>query len=291
MQSVNVDPLNPAGSPSPAALHDLGVGGVRLVLRPACLPYIETMRASGLGVLGVIANESGDPEQYISWPVSMLQVGNEMDGSGPSSWTMTPAEFYALWYWCAELFPNVPRIIGGLCSGSVARGEQYLAVEGAAGFAVHPYGRDASSASDLIAAYREVTGYRNVYITEWNRPADQIAEYVAMLERETAGGWWFCHSDGMVYPYGLVTALQEPKPEYHELRRVLHMPEFLFGNAELAAQLGADVVGEALTDEIPFSAGNTIQATSKGAMMYFQDLPNQGVQGSMFFPKAEPGQE
>src|SRR4030095_3401002 len=35
-----------------------------------------------------------------------------------------------------------------------------------------------------------------------------------MLAQETGGAAWFCWSDGMVDPYGLVTAAGEPKDEY-----------------------------------------------------------------------------
>jgi hypothetical protein len=43
---------------------------------------------------------------------------------------------------------------------------------------------------------------------------------------------------------------------------------FQFGFADLAAQLGADVVGEPVTDEYQDSGGVTRQITSKGEMVY-----------------------
>lgn len=62
------------------------------------------------------------------------------------------------------------------------------------------------------------------------------------------------------------------------------MASYQFGNLALANQLGETVVGAPLTDEIPFSAGNTIQATEKGVILYFEELPAKGVPGSAFIP-------
>ncbi len=71
------------------------------------------------------------------------------------------------------------------------------------------------------------------------------------------------------------------------------MVEFRFGNAELAARLGADVVGVPITEEIVVlrwgvakkrRARITRQYTSKGVIEYVDDLPSLGVQGSRFYP-------
>ncbi len=69
------------------------------------------------------------------------------------------------------------------------------------------------------------------------------------------------------------------------------MADFRYGNRELAIKLGADVVGEPLTDEIPFNNGNTVQCTTTGVMFYFADLPGQGMSGSRFVPFGDPAQE
>lgn len=71
------------------------------------------------------------------------------------------------------------------------------------------------------------------------------------------------------------------------------MAEFRFGNRGLAEQLGAGVVGDPLTEEIPFArdadgGASTIQATSNGVMLYFSELPGRGIPGSVFIPKARP---
>ncbi|MDA8189574.1 MAG: hypothetical protein M0T85_15655 [Dehalococcoidales bacterium] len=71
------------------------------------------------------------------------------------------------------------------------------------------------------------------------------------------------------------------------------MAEFHFGNKDLAQELGAEVVGDPLTDEIPFAKAadggtSTIQATSEGVMLYFSELPGKGIPGSVFVPKVRP---
>jgi hypothetical protein len=202
LMGVNVNPMNPAGRPDPKMLREIGFGSVRLVLRPGVRDYIDACHAAGLSVLGVIARESGEPGQYADWLTDLLAVGNEMDGDGPSSWRMGPEEYYALWYLTRYFFPDTPLLVGGLCSGNIYRGEQYWCVEGATGVAVHPYGKTAAAARTLICQYRELAEMP-VYVTEWNRPVEEIGEFVAMLGQETAGAWWFCWSSQMVSPFGL----------------------------------------------------------------------------------------
>jgi hypothetical protein len=50
-------------------------------------------------------------------------------------------------------------------------------------------------------------------------------ENVYALARDEYGGrvpivFWFCWSDGMVHPFGLVTANGDPKPAYHQYRAI-----------------------------------------------------------------------
>src|SRR3990167_9425419 len=88
------------GQPGVDELRALGVGWVRVVALPGIGYHVNRYHQGGICVAGVIARESGDPSQYRQIPWDAVIVGNEMDTVGPSSWTMSPEEFYVLWYTC-----------------------------------------------------------------------------------------------------------------------------------------------------------------------------------------------
>lgn len=204
MNGIRVDPSNEAAYVDPATLPGLGFDTASMVLLPGILPYLLRCREVGLAIWGVLARESGEPSQYRHYPLDYLEVGNEPDTLSPSSWTMAPEDFYALWYYCKDvLFPHLNLVIGGLASGNTWRGEQYLCVDGAAYAAIHPYSKTPDQIADLLGRYREVTDYPFV-LSEWNRPADEIADTLEVIEALTAGGVWFCARNEMVPTFGLL---------------------------------------------------------------------------------------
>src|SRR4030095_5637004 len=53
-----------------------------------------------------------------------------------------------------------------------------------------------------------------LFVLEWHQEAAKIAAYRAMLAESTEWDTWFCWSDGMVPPFGLLDVAGEPKAEY-----------------------------------------------------------------------------
>lgn len=280
MRALCVDPLNPAGDIDPTALTQLGFNAARVVLRsdPHVRAYIDLSHSVGVNVWGVVTPESGDPELYHGWPIDLAIVGNEMDTTGPSSSTMTPPEFYALWYRCVEVFRHVPKYVGGMASGHVYLAEPYVYVEDAAGMCVHPYNKNTTQARALLQAYKIAYGLP-IIVDEWNRPAEEIAEFMAMLDAETAGHAWYCATQGMTEGFGLLDAPEK----LAAWKEAMWVPEFKLGFKTLAEQLGAAVVGEPVGDERYYPDGITsVQYTSTGKMEY-DKLANR----TYFFPASQ----
>jgi hypothetical protein len=134
-----------------------------------------------------------------------------------------------------------PIVTGGLASGDPG----YLAsARDAAGglpvdaIGVHPYGQRApddwpnpswgfGNMSDLFDRYL-VFGLP-LWVTEIGTVDESVQaaylENVFSLVRDEYSGrvpvvLWFCWSDGMVPPFGIVTSAGEPKPAYHQYRAI-----------------------------------------------------------------------
>ncbi|RME74919.1 MAG: hypothetical protein D6784_08990 [Chloroflexi bacterium] len=109
--------------------------------------------------------------------------------------------------------------------------------------AIHPYGQrpepnwPASNwgfgyVGDLINSYRRVVDLPLLISeigVEHLSPQEQ-AEYLRRFYATIAANfptavpdvYWFCYSDGMVPPYGLVDQTGQPKPAYHAFRQVIY---------------------------------------------------------------------
>lgn len=233
---LNVDPMNPAGRPSPSQVKSAGFAGMRFVYRnhPDCYNYWRGCEEVGLKTLLVVARESLGPHtwqeftpqeitnQYRPWA---YQLGNEPDAhynpgnasnsvetrqaGAPSSWVMSPGDYRNFHAKFAEHIrladPDAMIVTAGLCSGipswffTLAHGNEFDCNR----IGVHPYGKDAREAEALLLEYAAGGGYP--LVSEWNRPPEQISSYIQMLERHDA--WdaaWFCGSSQMVEGYGLV---------------------------------------------------------------------------------------
>eukprot|EP00698_Gefionella_okellyi_P020219 TRINITY_DN6323_c0_g1_i3.p1 TRINITY_DN6323_c0_g1~~TRINITY_DN6323_c0_g1_i3.p1 ORF type:complete len:157 (-),score=35.70 TRINITY_DN6323_c0_g1_i3:112-582(-) len=139
--------------------------------------------------------------------------------------------------------PHVQIVIGGLASGNA---EYLVQVKQAAGgllpcdgVGIHPYGRRPSqnwpsptwgfgTLDDLLNMYSIALGTKiqNWWITEWgtddlNSQGDfpYNAFIAAQQSNVVVNLLWFCWSDGMVSPFGLVTAAQQPKPSYWSYKK------------------------------------------------------------------------
>lgn len=215
-----LDPLNPHGAPTLEELQQAGVGGGRHVARNdgAFYGYQDRLEQAGLTSCVVLARESFPNNDARFWTdqysaqchPTYWQIGNEPDAGllpapSPSSWSMTHAEYAWLWRECARAIlanqPDARLITAGLVSGqpSWAAGLKPLLTPTPYAWGVHPYGKAAAAARTLLWAYPAPT-----MVTEWNRPAEEIAAYGAMLEAECLWSAYFCWSDGMVPGFGLI---------------------------------------------------------------------------------------
>src|SRR6185295_9885433 len=75
MHGVNVNPEHPPAAPTPDMIKTLGFDSVRFILRnkPVSKQYYKHCRAAGLGVLGIVNNET--LETYGLTDVVPLGVG------------------------------------------------------------------------------------------------------------------------------------------------------------------------------------------------------------------------
>lgn len=178
MLGVNVNPSDPAARPDPARLQQLGLRWVRMVLRDddATRAYMDACNAAELAVIGLVARESGG---YVDGRPAVVQIGNEPDSAGASSWTMSPAEYVATWNLYRDTYPDLAMISAGLASGLPDwwRSVQQLGgLRGCSGLALHPYGKGAADALALADAYQADLP---VWFTEWHRPPSEVPHYVA----------------------------------------------------------------------------------------------------------------
>ena len=227
--SINVDPLNQLGRPSPSVLKEMGFSWVRMVARPGAEWYASQCIQSGLNIILLLARESFNsipiPEQVASYaryfPATIWQIGNEMDQQGESSWSMTQDDYRGLVYSCVNSIhsvnPDAKIISGGLASGNPSWWTlDDLPIDG---IAVHPYAKSAQEASVLLDQYRQVSS-KPIYVTEWYRPPSEIQDFLEMLDGVELS-CYFCYSDAMVMGFGLLDTNGNPKPEYWALREAM----------------------------------------------------------------------
>lgn len=265
IRALGVDPSNPLAPVVPAVLPALGFHAGRFVIKPETRGYVDDCHAAGLAVWGVFTGESGDIGQYRDWPVDIRIISNEMDTVSKSSETMTPAEFSVRWHRARDVFRDTPLWIGAMASGRPELAAPYIAVaDGAVGLCVHPYDKPAEPARVLLRAYK--AAYRlPLLVTEWNRPAEEIAEFMVMLEEECEGHSWFCAMQTMVPGFGLLDAPEK----LQAWRETIRMPEFILGFKQRAEELGPEIVGQPLEDETYWpDSEHSLQMTSKGFMIY-----------------------
>jgi hypothetical protein len=120
LRGVNVNPDHGAvNSPPPARLLEHGINAVRLVSQDSndVRAYVTTCQEAGVFVLAVLANES---HGYILDEANAVQVGNEPDGLGISSWKMTEEEYINLWNSVRQANPDRELITAGLLRSNQA---------------------------------------------------------------------------------------------------------------------------------------------------------------------------
>jgi hypothetical protein len=198
-------------------LYTLGFRGVRAVSNARYVDRITTLRSMGLDVLAVVTDES---QGFVPWNASIVQVGNEPDGPGG----MTPREYADYWNIYRETYPDFRMFSAGLCSGGM-NAVNYLAAAWPdmrikpEAIAIHPYNKTPQEAAgdfDLMWNQFQVP----VIATEWFRDAasTEIWDFQAMLDdRSSVWNSWFCWTDAMVKPFGLLDMGGLPKDEFYAL--------------------------------------------------------------------------
>lgn len=222
------------GSIPVATIRSLNVTWVRIVAMAQhdLSSYFMDIAASGIRILLVLARESGGDyamyQRRYGKLIHSVQCGNEPDLDGPSSWTMTQAELVALGRSARAVFPPpMPLVCAGMASGH----PEWLAgmdLSWCDAIAFHPYLKDAPNPNDiedLQDVDTLVPGYaaygKPLLVSEWGWWSDQ--EPRASEEVRDMVGWagrsgdietffYFCASDGMVPPFGLLHADLSEKP-------------------------------------------------------------------------------
>jgi hypothetical protein len=287
-----LDALNPGGCP-PAAELAGRLQWARLVAftDPAFYAYHDALQAAGIRTAVVLAGETFDGRDWAQIADDLAErvqpdvwvVGNEedaylLDAPSDSSWAMAPAEYAQLWMACEvairAVHSDATIILGGFVAGQPSVLTTYLGAIAAVwpgeqidGVDVHPYGKTADETRALLQGYRRA-GNLPRYVLEWNRPAEEIAAYQAMLDAETAGSTWFAWSDQMVDGFGLVAVDGTLTPEGRAFftEEESEMSAFHFGFKAYAD--AHPEVGTPVGDEEYVSAGYSQQMTSNGMLVY-----------------------
>jgi len=184
-----------------ALARDVAASGakvVRTVLKPddhLIIPWITACRSRDIKVLGVLARESGDFNQYIHLPLDYWQIGNETDNpDGEASWYQTHDEINDLIRAVRLALPHAYLIGPGLVTGAPAwlNGLDLTVLDA---IAAHFYG------DILIDVYKDAAPHLDLWVTEfpWAETAYDIASHPSVK-----GACHFCWSNVMHPDYGLI---------------------------------------------------------------------------------------
>lgn len=285
------------GSADPAILRALGATWIRVVAIPRfdLRDYFARCRAAGLQILLVLARESGgDYARYRDLYgdlVDAVQVGNEPDLVSESSWTMSQVELAVLGRSVREIFPRPMTLVcAGLASGHPSWLDD-VDLSWADAVAFHPYAKDAPNPDDeedLPDITDLIPGYQRyglpLWITEWgwwdeepNRAAEEVRDVTrwATCTSDVDVFLYFCFSDAMVPPFGLLNADGSEKLAAMQFReqasRLIPTPEpgpqFVLGFAKWAGH-DPDLIGEPLENEVGPVPGVSGQQTSHGFLLW-----------------------
>eukprot|EP01006_Ploeotia_vitrea_P066851 TRINITY_DN95866_c0_g1_i1.p1 TRINITY_DN95866_c0_g1~~TRINITY_DN95866_c0_g1_i1.p1 ORF type:complete len:322 (-),score=15.80 TRINITY_DN95866_c0_g1_i1:267-1232(-) len=191
--------------------------------------------------------------QHYGHKVTAYEIWNEPDDKATS---VPPQHYGPLLEKCFKAIKakhtNATVVLGGLNSGDPS----YIskAVQAAGGLfcdavGLHPYGRRPTpnwpsptwgfgALQPLLAAYNHTIATHNngkglpMWLTEYGTNDLNVQGTFPEHMFEALNGYqphfdvpilfWFCWSDGMVNPFGLTTAEQQPKPSYHSFYKYAH---------------------------------------------------------------------
>jgi hypothetical protein len=223
--AVNVDPRFNDGAPDPQHLYDIGFRGVRYTSTPEGVDYADRCLTAGVSVLAIITGES---KGFLMPNATYYQIGNEPDAQ---STLMTPAQYADMWVLYRNTYPDFKMFSAGLASGGENMLNYWLAVEQQIrhrapqpdAIAIHPYLKnhvEAAGEFDMMWNQFQIP----IIATEWyvNPQTNDMWDFVCMLNnpddgRSTMWNSWFCWTDEMVGPFGLLDRNNNPKDEYSAL--------------------------------------------------------------------------
>lgn len=248
---VNVDG---AAASQPGELAEAGSRWVRVVALPDLdiRPWLKAIRARGIKVLLAICHESmlSDGQWHDSLElhlkrydayVDAWQIGNEPDGTGPSSWTMTQATLNVLLMAARTVLgPDRTIVSPGFCSGQPSWLDS-VRLDLVDRVAFHPYGKHPTIRGwgtgylpNLTAGYQAYG--KPLWVTEFGyqtkgpgamSEVDQATYYGTVLEYLKLSpievGLVFCWEDDMVAGFGLLDHGRR-KPSFTAFQRAAGGP-------------------------------------------------------------------
>lgn len=219
MRGVCIDVLN--RPPSEKTLSQLGATGYRAEIR-AGFDYRKLTDLQSALLLGPSTTAGAVAD--INIVPDLVIIGNEPDGTGPSSWSMTVVEYLGLWNDVAPhikyRWPRAKLSMAGLL------GLDYLvncwpAMDPKPDYVNKHY-------PDNEQQLQEFRRYTPVIVGEWcwrTAKAQEMIDWEAMLERNTEHSFWFCWSDGMVPSMGLVDKRSSKHAAYWRYQAALTRKE------------------------------------------------------------------
>ena len=213
---------------------------------------------------------------------TLWSLGNEPDVLLPdavSSWSMRPQEYARFWAQTAPAIlarqPDAKLIVGGLVAGQPwwASGIKPLLDPLPWAWDAHPYGKDATEAAALLQAYKEATGGDRWCVLEWDRPAEEIGEYLAMLHQTTEYDAQFCWSDAMVEPFGLIDIDGNPGEYYSYQAALLRSDGDLNENIRKTMDEFEAAGGTTRHDHASTTPTGQIASTDAGLFIYTRACP------------------
>lgn len=224
MAGVCLDALN--NPPSKLKLNNLDVDALRLEIRDGTqyMNYVESLNneLTHYALIGPSTNWVFPVIANIIRP-QVIIIGNEPDGTGPSSWSMTLDEYIALWNrYAPDLTMYFPTT--KLCAAGMVGTTDYLQY-------CWPY---LNPKPQLVNKHypnnKEEVQQFNVFgvpviVGEWcwkTASQQEMQDWVHMLNSTTYEHFWFCWSDGMVPGMGLVTPQGRITNTYRRYKNAIH---------------------------------------------------------------------
>jgi len=228
--AVNVDPRSDLGAPDPEMLFNVKFRGIRHTSFniDRVKEYGSTCQRTGLKTLAIITGESGGFVWDDTYTPDIIQIGNEPDAQ---STYMTPTAYADMYVLFRTVYPDFKVFGAGLASGGENALNYWREVTQRImhraplpdAIAIHPYVKNhIEAAADFDMMWNEFQ--IPIIATEWyvDPQTNDMWDFVCMLNnpedgRSTLWNSWFCWTDAMEGPFGLVDKEGIPKPEHDSL--------------------------------------------------------------------------